>query len=123
MSTLTLDTIAPEHPGLSLRQALVASARELQPRLERNATRTEADRRVAEENLTAIRSADLLKIAVPRCFGGPETDIRNLVQTSRSRAVGSAERWLGSRARRNPVRQCHWYANREKGLGRLRREW
>jgi 3-hydroxy-9,10-secoandrosta-1,3,5(10)-triene-9,17-dione monooxygenase len=88
MSTLTLDTIAPEHPGLSLRQALVASARELQPLLERNASRTEADRRVAEENLTAIRSADLLKIAVPRRFGGLETDIRTMLEVSRELGRG-----------------------------------
>jgi hypothetical protein len=44
---------------------------------------TEADRRVAEENLTAIRSADLLKIAVPQRFGGLETDIRTTLEVSR----------------------------------------
>jgi 3-hydroxy-9,10-secoandrosta-1,3,5(10)-triene-9,17-dione monooxygenase len=88
MSTLTIDTIAPEHPGASLRQALVAGARELQPLLERNASRTEADRRVAEENLTAIRSADLLKIAVPRRFGGLETDIHTMLEVSRELGRG-----------------------------------
>jgi 3-hydroxy-9,10-secoandrosta-1,3,5(10)-triene-9,17-dione monooxygenase len=49
---------------------------------------TEADRRVAEENLTAIRSADLLKIAVPRRFGGLETDIRTMLEVSRELGRG-----------------------------------
>jgi alkylation response protein AidB-like acyl-CoA dehydrogenase len=91
MSTLTIDTIAPKLSGSSLRKALVESARQLQPLLERNASRTEADRRVAEENIHAIRSADLLKIAVPRRFGGLETDIRTMLEVSRElgKACGS----------------------------------
>jgi hypothetical protein len=80
MSTVTIDIVTPKLSAASLRQALVASARELQPLLERNASRTEADRRVVEENLTAIRSADLLTIAVPRRFGGLETDIRTMLR-------------------------------------------
>lgn len=88
MSTLTIDTVAPELSGASLRQALVASVRQLQPLLEGNASRTEADRRVVEENLTAIRSADLLKIAVPRRFGGLETDIRTMLEVSRELGRG-----------------------------------
>jgi 3-hydroxy-9,10-secoandrosta-1,3,5(10)-triene-9,17-dione monooxygenase len=108
MNSATLDTIAPELSGASLRQALVASARQLQPLLERNASRTEADRRVVEENLTAIRSADLLKLAVPRRFGGLETDIRTMLEVSRELGRGcgstawvttinnSASRFLGA---------------------------
>jgi 3-hydroxy-9,10-secoandrosta-1,3,5(10)-triene-9,17-dione monooxygenase len=88
MSTVTIDTVAPELSGASLRQALVVGARQLQPLLERNASRTEADRRVAEENLTAIRSAGLLKIAVPRRFGGLETDIRTMLEVSRELGRG-----------------------------------
>jgi 3-hydroxy-9,10-secoandrosta-1,3,5(10)-triene-9,17-dione monooxygenase len=108
MNSATLDTIGPKLSGSSLRQALVASARQLQPLLERNASRTEADRRVVEENLSAIRSADLLKIAVPRRFGGLETDIRTMVEVSRELGKGcgstawvttisnSASRFLGA---------------------------
>jgi len=88
MGTVTIDTVAPELFGGSLRQSLVKSARQLQPLLERNAPRTEADRRVAEENLTAIRSADLLKIAVPRRFGGLETDTRTMLEVSRELGRG-----------------------------------
>ena len=88
MSTVTIDIVAPKLSGASLRQALVKSARQLQPLLERNASKTEADRRVAEENLTAIRSADLLKITVPRRFGGLETDIRTMLEVSRGLGRG-----------------------------------
>jgi 3-hydroxy-9,10-secoandrosta-1,3,5(10)-triene-9,17-dione monooxygenase len=88
MSTVTIDTAASELAGASLRQALVAGARQLQPLLERNASRTEADRRVVEENLTAIRSAGLLKLAVPRRFGGLETDIRTMLEVSRELGRG-----------------------------------
>ena len=91
MNTLTIETIAPELSGASLRKTLVESARQLQPLLESNASRTEADRRVPEENISAIRSADLLKIAVPRRFGGLETDLRTMLEVSRElgRACGS----------------------------------
>jgi 3-hydroxy-9,10-secoandrosta-1,3,5(10)-triene-9,17-dione monooxygenase len=88
MNSATLDTIAPRLSGPSLREALVASARQLHPLLEKNASRTETGRRVVEENLTAIRSADLLKIAVPRRFGGLETDIRTMVEVSRELGRG-----------------------------------
>lgn len=92
MSTVTIDIVAPKLSGASLRQALVKSARQLQPLLERNASKTEADRRVAEENLTAIRSADLLKITVPRRFGGLETDIRTMLEVSRGLEEGVVPR-------------------------------
>ena len=108
MNSATLDTLAPKLSGPSLRQALVASARQLQPLLERNAARTETCRAVVEENLTAIRSAGLLKLAVPRRFGGLETDIRTMVEVSRELGRGcgstawvstvsnSASRFLGT---------------------------
>jgi 3-hydroxy-9,10-secoandrosta-1,3,5(10)-triene-9,17-dione monooxygenase len=88
MSTATIEIIEPEISNASMRQTLVASARELQPLLERNASRTEADRRIVEENLTAIRSAGLLKMAVPRRFGGLETDIRTMLEVSRELGRG-----------------------------------
>jgi 3-hydroxy-9,10-secoandrosta-1,3,5(10)-triene-9,17-dione monooxygenase len=95
MSIATIDIVAPELTGASLRHSLVAAARQLQPLLEKNASRTEADRRVVEENLTAIRSADLLKLAVPRRFGGLETDMRTILEVARElgRGCGSTA-WI-----------------------------
>jgi 3-hydroxy-9,10-secoandrosta-1,3,5(10)-triene-9,17-dione monooxygenase len=75
-------------PTVELRQILVERASRLQPLLEKNAATTEANRRVAEENLLAIRDADLLKIAVPKRFGGLETDIRTIVEVSRELGRG-----------------------------------
>lgn len=74
--------------GLALRRALVERARLLQPLLEKNAAATEANRRVAEENIVAIRAAGLFKIMVPRRFGGLETDIRTALEVSRELAKG-----------------------------------
>jgi alkylation response protein AidB-like acyl-CoA dehydrogenase len=89
MSPFNVDTVATsELSGASLRKALVQRARHLQPVLEKNALRTESDRRVAEENLVAIKSEDLLKLAVPRRLGGLETDIRTMVEVSRELGRG-----------------------------------
>src|ERR1700748_3231810 len=74
--------------GKALRKALIERAGLLQPLLERNAARTESDRRVPDENLAALRAAGLLKIAVPRRFGGLETDIRTMVEVSREIGKG-----------------------------------
>jgi alkylation response protein AidB-like acyl-CoA dehydrogenase len=75
-------------PSVELRQILVERASRLQPLLEKNAAITEANRRVAEDNLLAIRAADLLKIAVPKRFGGLETNIRTIVEVSRELGRG-----------------------------------
>jgi alkylation response protein AidB-like acyl-CoA dehydrogenase len=66
-------------------------ARRLAPLLRKNAARTEADRRVAEENIQAIAEASLFKIAVPKRYGGYEVPIRTFVQISAElgRACGS----------------------------------
>jgi hypothetical protein len=56
-----------------LRAELVSRARSLIPVLEMNAAQTEADRRVAERNITAIKQAKLFKIMVPGRLGGLET--------------------------------------------------
>ena len=83
-SATDLDDLDPE----ALRHELVNRATALLPLLTQNATRTENDRRVAEENITAIRDAGLFKIMVPRRFGGLETDIRTKLEVSRELAKG-----------------------------------
>ncbi|KNB50864.1 acyl-CoA dehydrogenase family protein [Streptomyces caatingaensis] len=50
--------------------------------LRRNAARTEDDRRVAEENITALQEAGLLRLLLPRRFGGRQESIRTLVETA-----------------------------------------
>jgi 3-hydroxy-9,10-secoandrosta-1,3,5(10)-triene-9,17-dione monooxygenase len=75
-------------PAAELRQVLVARAGRLQPLLEANAATTEANRRVAEENIHALREADLLKLAVPKRFGGLQTDIRTIIEVSRELGRG-----------------------------------
>lgn len=74
--------------GDSLRKNLVERARSLVPLLEANADMTERNRRVADDNIAAIRAAGLYKIMVPRRFGGLETDIRTKMEVSRELAMG-----------------------------------
>jgi alkylation response protein AidB-like acyl-CoA dehydrogenase len=61
---------------------LIRRATELQPLLARNAARTEADRRVPEENIEAIRNAGLFRLMVPRRLGGHETTIKTKMEVS-----------------------------------------
>ena len=49
----------------ALREALVERANALRPLLEANAAECERNRRVVEENISAIREAGLFKIMVP----------------------------------------------------------
>jgi 3-hydroxy-9,10-secoandrosta-1,3,5(10)-triene-9,17-dione monooxygenase len=63
-------------------EELIRRATELQPLLARNAAQTEADRRVPEENIEAIREAGLFKLMVPRRLGGYETTIRTKLEVS-----------------------------------------
>ena len=74
--------------GDALREIMVARADALRPLLERNAVKTESDRRVAEENILAIQGAGLLKIMVPRRFGGLQADLRTKMEVSAALAKG-----------------------------------
>ena len=70
---------------------LLGRARDLAPLLKKNAAQTEADRRVVEENIQAIKDAGLFRIAVPKRYGGYEVPFRTFVQVSieLGRACGS----------------------------------
>ena len=68
---------------------LVARARALHPLLAANASKGEADRRVAQESIQAMVDAGLFKIAVPRRYGGYETSVRTMLEVSA--AVGEAD--------------------------------
>jgi alkylation response protein AidB-like acyl-CoA dehydrogenase len=63
-------------------EELIRRATELQPLLAKNAARTEADRRVPEENIEAIREAGLFRLMVPKRLGGHETTIKTKMEVS-----------------------------------------
>ncbi len=77
--TVVHDFVAGE---TSPAQELFERARALQPLLARNAAQTEADRRIPEENIAAIREAGLFKLMVPRRFGGFEISFQAKLEVS-----------------------------------------
>ncbi|MFF0700187.1 acyl-CoA dehydrogenase family protein [Streptomyces tendae] len=81
-------TAAAPQPTAAPATALKESARALVPLLKENAGRTEADRRVAEENIAALSGAGLFRLTVPRRFGGHETDFRTFMEVTCELAHG-----------------------------------
>ena len=69
-------------------QELVARAKALRPLLQKNAAKTEEDRRVVEENIQAIADAGLFRIMVPRRYGGYEVNFRTTLEVSEAIAEG-----------------------------------
>ena len=69
-------------------EELIRRATELQPLLAKNAARTEADRRVPDENIEAIREAGLFRLMVPKRLGGHETTIKTKMEVSAALAEG-----------------------------------
>jgi 3-hydroxy-9,10-secoandrosta-1,3,5(10)-triene-9,17-dione monooxygenase len=69
-------------------EGLIERIAALRPMLEANATKTENDRRVVEENITALRDAGAFKVPVPKRFGGYEGNVRLAIETSREVAMG-----------------------------------
>ncbi|MFG3248814.1 acyl-CoA dehydrogenase family protein [Streptomyces sp. NPDC048187] len=84
--------------------ALKESAAALVPLLRENAARTEADRRVAEENIAALTEAGLFRLTVPRRLGGHETDIRTFLEITSELARGcGSTAWVTTL-----VNVCNW---------------
>jgi 3-hydroxy-9,10-secoandrosta-1,3,5(10)-triene-9,17-dione monooxygenase len=77
--------------------ALLEQAAAIRPILERNAGTTDAQRRLADENVRALRDAGLCRLMVPRRFGGYETSIRTYVEVMAEigRGCGSTA-WVAS---------------------------
>ena len=67
---------------------LVTRAADLVPLLRSNAETTEKQRRVVEENIDAIKAADLYKISVPSRLGGLQTDVTTSLRVSVELARG-----------------------------------
>lgn len=81
--TMTItDSASPSISQASSRERLVSAARALGPLLRANAERAEADRRVPEENITALREAGLFDITKPARFGGAEENFSTFLEVS-----------------------------------------
>ncbi|ABY22361.1 oxidoreductase [Renibacterium salmoninarum ATCC 33209] len=83
MTTITETATVPD------RAQLVARATELTTLLKKNAAEGEKNRRVVEESIQALTEAGLFKLAVPKRYGGYETDMRTMLDVSK--AVGYAD--------------------------------
>ena len=69
-------------------EGLIERLAALRPMFEANASRTEQDRRVVEENITALREAGAFRVMVPKRYGGYESTIRTKLEVSREIAMG-----------------------------------
>ncbi|OIJ63454.1 acyl-CoA dehydrogenase family protein [Streptomyces mangrovisoli] len=98
---MTTPTTAPAQRTAA---ALKESAAALVPLLQGNAARTEADRRVAEENIAALTEAGLFRLTVPRRLGGHEANFRTFLEvtTELARGCGSTA-WVTTL-----VNVCNW---------------
>lgn len=86
-------------------QELVERAKALRPLLQKNAARTEEDRRVAEENIQAIAEAGLFRITVPRRYGGYEVPFRTKLEVSAALAEGcGSTAWAVTL-----INVCNWF--------------
>lgn len=100
---MTTTAATPQTPAAST-TPLKERATELVPLLRDNATRTEADRRVAEENIKALSDAGLFRLTVPGRFGGHETDFRTFLEVSSELARGcGSTAWVTTL-----VNVCNW---------------
>ncbi|MEU1667585.1 acyl-CoA dehydrogenase family protein [Streptomyces sparsogenes] len=93
-------TAAPTTPA----SALTESAAALVPLLRENAARTEAARRVAEENIAALSEAGLFRLTVPRRLGGHEADFRTFLEVTSELARGcGSTAWVATL-----INVCNW---------------
>ena len=69
-------------------QELVERARELAPLLRKNAAASEANRRVEEETIQALRKAGLMRVCTPKRYGGWEMNTRAMLDVSSVIAEG-----------------------------------
>ncbi len=88
-------------------QELVARAKALRPLLQKNAAKTEDDRRVPEESIRAIADAGLFRITVPRRYGGYEVPFRTKLEVSAAIVEGDgATAWVVTL-----INVCNWFAS------------
>ena len=90
MAVTQHESLAP-HVSALQQSPLVERARELFPLIRANAAATEAGRRVVDANIEALQAAGLLRVSLPRRYGGHESDLRTTIAVSGeiARACGS----------------------------------
>jgi alkylation response protein AidB-like acyl-CoA dehydrogenase len=78
-------------------RALVERAASIRPVLERNAEKTDSLRRLADENVQALKHTGLCRLMVPARFGGHQTSVRTYidVMAELGRGCGSTS-WEGA---------------------------
>jgi alkylation response protein AidB-like acyl-CoA dehydrogenase len=88
-------------------QELVERAKALRPLLQKNAAKTEDERRVPEESIQALAEAGLFRITVPRRYGGYEVPIRTKLEVSAALAEGcGSTAWVVTL-----INVCNWFAS------------
>ena len=103
--SIILDRPSVTAEEVALREDLVARAAKLVPLLAENAAQSEVDRKVVEENITAIEEAGLFSLMRPKRFGGLETDFRTKLEVSRELARGcGSTAWVTSL-----MNVCAWF--------------
>jgi alkylation response protein AidB-like acyl-CoA dehydrogenase len=76
---------------------LVDRARELAPLLRKNAAASEANRRVEEETIQAMKKAGLMRVCTPKRYGGWEMNTRAMLEVSSAIAEGDgAAAWVAN---------------------------
>jgi alkylation response protein AidB-like acyl-CoA dehydrogenase len=86
---------------------LIARAASLRPLLERNAERTEAERRLPDEVVQALRETGLCALMVPKRFGGYQTSIRTYIDVLSELGCGcGSTAWVASL-----INICAWLAS------------
>ncbi|MBD3007596.1 MULTISPECIES: acyl-CoA dehydrogenase family protein [unclassified Streptomyces] len=89
---------------MTTHDALVARAVALQPLLREHAMATETDRRVPDEVIDALAEAGLLKLSVPKRYGGHQTSLRTMLDVSAALAEGDGSTsWVVTL-----VNVCNW---------------
>lgn len=74
--------------------SLLEAARDLGPVIAANADAAEAERRLPMPVVDALRDAGLMRMCVPAVYGGPEVDVRTLVEVTEAiAAVDAAAGW------------------------------
>jgi alkylation response protein AidB-like acyl-CoA dehydrogenase len=85
-------------------QELIDRAVALQPLLREHAMKIDADRRVPDEVIDALTRAELMRLSIPKRYGGLGTDMRTMLEVSAAvaEADGSTS-WLVTL-----VNVCNW---------------
>jgi alkylation response protein AidB-like acyl-CoA dehydrogenase len=85
-------------------QELIARATALQPLLREHAPKIDSDRRVPDEVIDALTRSELMRLSIPKRYGGLGTDMRTMLVVSAAVAEGDGSTaWLVTL-----VNVCNW---------------